>query len=1106
MEKENLRRILSETYQPAFWRTVLTDVFGARDLLQQPRKIALPANELASAAVELGSFETSDERLVGLYQIDLKDNVRIGQNRVGLRSLLRNIYKYDVDAALVVFVQNDKWRLSLISEIRVLDAEGHATEQKTEPKRFTYLLGIGETVRTAVERLDLYRTSDSQLASLIEAFSVEKLNKDFFRDYKVVFENIVTEVNRSIAGGEEARLFSQSLLNRLMFLYFIQKKGWMKFEGKENYLRTVFDRAIANGENFYRDRLYWIFFYGLSNQAESIEIQTNDFLEDRRGNVPYLNGGLFEMEKDGNDEKDKVSISNERFEDVLRLFENYNFTIDESTPFEVQVAVDPEMLGKVFEELVTGRHESGSYYTPRTVVSFMCREALKHALTECDTPEAIAKLVDESDGKSVNNPEQILERLRKLRACDPACGSGAYLLGMLQELLHVREALFAAEKIAPDAQYNWKREIIENSIYGVDMDRFATQIASLRLWLSLAIESDEPKSLPNLKYKIGCGDSLLAPIETVGQGNLHRRALIEQFRARKQEYTDAADHLTKREKDNEIERLRIEIARTLHHLPEPPSDNRITFAEREIERLGELVRARTLALKKDAAEQYKKEQNSLIAQVAEWKAISEVDHYDTGDIFDWSVEFAEVFEDGGFDVVLANPPYVRQEEIDKDIKKKLLTLYSEAMTGKSDLFVAFYARGLQLLKDGGTHVFVCSNSWLDVGYGGKLQGYLLNNSHVAAIYDSAIERQFASADINTIISFIHKQEPDDDDITRFVSLRAPFNEAILDDTKCRVVTKMCSEIWESGSNENNRYEGDKWGGKYLRAPDIYFTIFEKGKDKLKKLGNIAQVKYGQKTGSNEFFLLNRSEQELWNIEEDFLRSFVKSSRECRSMRISQDQIGLKVFSCSLGKEELAGTNALEYIEYGENDNEWIDPNDGVAKPPYLNSSCAVRRIWYDTGIQRPPDFIWFKGFNERFLVVSNEDGAAVGDRLYAVSLNDEYAAYKSEALICLNSTMSQLFTELHGRVNLGEGALDIMTYEVASIPVLLPNLISVVEMPITEREILPVSQEVIQPDRRELDNIIFDALGLTSGERDAVYEAVIDLVSKRLQRAQSITA
>ncbi|MBX3295014.1 MAG: hypothetical protein KF762_04830 [Acidobacteria bacterium] len=565
MTKEQLKEILSTPYDQNAWQGVLREVFGVENLLRVPNSISdrftAADRELARQALELGSFETSDGRLVGLYQVDLTDKPRIWQNRVGLRQLLRSVYKYDVDAALVVFIPPDspKWRLSLISEIRVLE-NGEWVNFKTGSKRYTYLLGTGETVRTAAEQIFSVAGEPFDLDVLINTFSVEKVNKDFFREYKRVFDGFTAEVRDQFALEEDAKLFVQRLLNRLMFLYFIQKKGWMKFRGSENYLRSIFDTAIEKKENFYRDRLYYVFFYGLSNHAEAKEIHNHKRLESLRGDVPYLNGGLFEPEKDGTDEKGKIAISNERFGELLELFESFNFTVDESTPFEVQVAVDPEMLGKVFEELVTGRHESGSYYTPRTVVSFMCREALKHALAGCDTPEAIAKLVDESDGKDVKNPQDILNRLRSIRACDPACGSGAYLLGMLQEMLHIREALFAAAAIAKDAQYEWKREIIENSIYGVDMDRFATQIASLRLWLSLAIESDEPKPLPNLKYKIGCGDSLLAPLESELQPDLHRRALIEQFRARKREYTEADNHIQKYKVRSEIERLRIEIA------------------------------------------------------------------------------------------------------------------------------------------------------------------------------------------------------------------------------------------------------------------------------------------------------------------------------------------------------------------------------------------------------------------------------------------------------------------------------------------------------------------------------------------------------------------
>ncbi|MCC6824531.1 MAG: N-6 DNA methylase [Acidobacteria bacterium] len=1046
MDKETLKQILSTRYDHASWQSVLTDVFGVREILKHPRRISLPANDIAVSAVELGSFNTSDKRTVGLYQVDLTEKPRIWQNRVGLRGLLRNVYKHDVDAALVVFVQKDKWRLSLISEIRTLDPDtGKVVEKKTEPKRYTYLLGEGETVRTTVDRLDEFSRSGRDLKELIDAFSVEPLNKAFFHEYNNAFNLLLDEIKGQVAGYENARLFTQRLLNRLMFLYFIQKKGWMKFGDSEKYLHAIFNEAVRRGENFYRDRLYYVFFYGLSNHAESKEIHNQKELEEIRGRVPYLNGGLFEPEKDGSDEKGKIAISNEPFSEILELFERYNFTIDESTPFDVQVAVDPEMLGKVFEELVTGRHASGSYYTPRTVVSFMCREALKHALAECDASDAITKLVDENDGTQVQKPDAVLERLRGLKVCDPACGSGAYLLGMLQELLHVREALFAAEKVDPEAQYKWKREIIENNIYGVDIDRFATQIAALRLWLSLAIESEEPHPLPNLKYKIGCGDSLLAPLETDLQPDLHRRALIEQFRARKHEYTDADDHLKKSELDREIERLRVEIAQMFNHLPEPPSETKLTMARLGIEDWKKKIANAMNRGDKYNAEKHQKSHDSLLADIAKAEADQTVAHYDSGDIFDWSVEFAEVFEDGGFDVVLANPPYVRQEEIKPpDYKQKLLSLYAEAMTGKSDLYVAFYTRALQLLRDGGTHVFVCSNSWLDVGYGAKLQKYLLDNSHIAAIYDSAVERQFSSAAINTIISFIHKQRPDDTDQARFVSLKAPFLEALADEGKRRVLIKTRAELIESGSNETRRYEGDKWGGKYLRAPDIFVYLQDRFRNRLTRLTefcNVAGYIHDNNTGDR------------------FPRvRFLKSVKKTNTIAIN------------------SGSNGV--IDYGVK----VDGNSRLVAP-----------------------ILFPRTFGSRHIVVWNTDGV-FGKEFYKIIPRDQNLVVSIVAQ--LNSTLGILQREVIGLVNLGDGAIKFSGDDVGMFLIMdgiATDAIKCTFANLAGREQLDLPDELGEPDRRELDSIIFDALGLTTGERDAVYEAVIDLVSKRLQRAQTIT-
>src|SRR4051794_25061619 len=195
------------------------------------------------------------------------------------------------------------------------------------------------------------------------------------------------------------------------------------------------------------------------------------------GHVPFLNGGLFD-EKDI-DKRGGVVVPDEAIGLILnQLFRRFNFTIAESTPYDVEVAVDPEMLGKVFEELVTGRHESGSYYTPRPVVAFMCRESLKHYLAQVVPEEAaVARFVDDNDPAAIPDAEAVLDALKRVKVCDPACGSGAYLLGMMHELLRLRQALFATRGLDAATIYQRKLEIILNNLYGVDLDLFAVNIA-----------------------------------------------------------------------------------------------------------------------------------------------------------------------------------------------------------------------------------------------------------------------------------------------------------------------------------------------------------------------------------------------------------------------------------------------------------------------------------------------------------------------------------------------------------------------------------------------------------------------------------------------------
>ena len=380
----------------------------------------------------------------------------------------------------------------------------------------------GEHHRTVVQQLanmwdDYGRNGQSVHQAIVSAFSVEPVTELFFNEYRRIFGNAKNEIN-GFTDERELHLFTQTLFNRLMFVYFISRKGWLKLNGDTDYVNALWHAYLSDGSqsNFYITRLQPFFFSGLNN-PQAHDLSKNDpVLYALIGDVEFLNGGLFE--KGRLDRRENVIVPDEVIEPILTdLFDRFNFTVTESTPYDTEVAVDPEMLGKVFEELVNERHESGAYYTPRPVVSFMCREALKGFLAGADTGLSdvdISEFVDaqNTDGISVADARKVAAALERVTVVDPACGSGAYLLGMMQELVDLQTTLFNAGADSKSI-YDLKLEIIQRNLYGADIDDFAVNIAMLRLWLSLVIEyeGDKPEALPNLDFKIACGDSLLAP-------------------------------------------------------------------------------------------------------------------------------------------------------------------------------------------------------------------------------------------------------------------------------------------------------------------------------------------------------------------------------------------------------------------------------------------------------------------------------------------------------------------------------------------------------------------------------------------------------------------
>ena len=557
----------------------------------------------------------------------------------------------------------------------------------------TFGWGGGIPVRTACEfNLPYLAWPEDHKAfdGWATAFDVEKVTRKFYTEYKAVFESLEKSVTN--LAGEDRKMFTQSLMNRLMFLRFIERKHWLHFPASApagDYLRDLFAAGPYQGQSFYVGRLQSLFFDGLAIEGR----QESEAI----GKVPFLNGGLFEKSALDLQVSD---LPDSAFAPLLTpdgLFYRYNFTVQESTPLDIEVAVDPEMLGKVFEELVTGRHESGSYYTPRPVVSFMCREALKGYLSAAgaltggnlnpqktagegpggteEHDNAIAAFVDHHDTTAIDIPSarRISAALDDLKAVDPACGSGAYLLGLLHEMLELYKLLFS-DKLKNDDRslHELKLRIIEHNLYGVDVDEFATNIAMLRLWLSLSVDSIKPQPLPNLDFKIETGDSLTGP--------------------NPREFSDLRLH---------------EPARQLAIIK------------------GKYMRARG---------EEKKSLRRLIDN--EQRGIAfELRSLCPGAI-DWRVQFCEVFfsERGGFDVVLANPPYIRQELIKKS-KPALKKVYKDHFSGTADLYVFFYLRALQLLARGGMLVFISSNKWFRAGYGLKLRSLIARTTSVRTIVD-----------------------------------------------------------------------------------------------------------------------------------------------------------------------------------------------------------------------------------------------------------------------------------------------------------------------------------------------------------------------------------
>lgn len=866
--------------------------------------------EYVSRFERLGTYTSPESEKLDVLIVHLTNESKLERARTAIRNFVADHLKQrdNKDAALVAFVSptEQQWRFSYVKmEYATVQKESGkiGVESRLTPaRRFSYIVGEGESCHTAQTRfLDLLQDTENNptLARIEDAFSVEAVTKEFFTQYRKLFENINAALEKLAAKDSIIRSefqkkhvstvdFAKKLMGQVVFLYFLQKKGWLGVEkgqdwgtGPHDFLRRLSLGNYGAYDNFFNDILEPLFYNVLATDRGH-EAWCNRF----RCRIPFLNGGLFEPLGDYDWKKTEIILPNtlltnsEFVEEgitgtgVLDVFDRYNFTVNEAEPLEKEVAIDPEMLGKVFENLIEDNRRKGlgSYYTPREIVHYMCQESLINYLdaglntaeesivparptqtTLLGEPEqeqtgltttVRREIVPASDietfvhlgdqishyeavetrysikmPKSIEEHARLIdEKLADITVCDPAVGSGAFPVGMMTEIVRARSTLTPYFNDVHDrTPYHFKRHVIQDCLYGVDIDPGAVEITKLRLWLSLVVDEEDVKQikpLPNLDYKVVTGNSLLGfPFKSKG---------LEAIENLKRKLFEELDHDKK-------EKLKKQI---------------------------QLVLDECLAGSK----------RSLGYQVD----------------FDFEIYFSEVFHrKSGFDVVIANPPYVRQEKI-KELKPALKAAGYECFTGTADLLVYFYERGVKLLRSGGALALITSNRYYRAGYGEALRGFLPRELTLHRLIDFGDAPVFEAIAYASILTGTRNPPPKD-----AVALGYTWEQEQSFERITQIVAERGQKIAQS------ELKPDGWR---LESRAV-LRLLEKLRTAGKPLGEYVNGRfyYGIKTGLNEAFVVDRATRDRLIREHkssaEILKPFLRG-RDVKRWRVEPQNLWL----------------------------------------------------------------------------------------------------------------------------------------------------------------------------------------------------------------------
>jgi len=881
MNKQKLEQLIQQ-YKGEYLADFLYEA-GFEESKRQLDEV-LPHDDIFSECLQLGELRTSDNQKVMVVETKVINDLSERSSRKKQFDIGKKLLQNSPAYAAGLFVFHDthgNFRLSLVHP----KFEGTRRTYNSF-KRYTFYVSPSHSNKTFINQLT--SASFDTLDSIKQAFSVAKVTSDFFKEYKRLFEQIVEHIKRdehfpkfAEESGITVNDVAKKLLGQIVFLYFLQRKGWLGApkgehvsKGNQNFLRNLFSKAKAEKAaspdtqmNFFNDYLEYLFYDALNKPIT--DSATSCYRQRFDCQIPFLNGGLFEPIPEYKWKERFLQIPDDIFSNkdnsgVLDIFDSYNFTIDENSTDDQEVSVDPEMLGKVFENLLEEnlRKGTGSYYTPREIVQYMVAESLKQYLIEKThiTPQKVTIALEEYHNDCEITPEEaeaIDKALREIKVVDPACGSGAFLVALLQEIAHIRRYCQQCYETTPQTYYQIKKEIIRDSVYGVDLDPGAVDIARLRFWLSMVVDHetgiDDIEPLPNLDYKLMQGNSLL---EDMYVGDIKIKLNFDSGKR--------VDRRTKQGKlidDGEIEvetqtlgfseetgeRIADKLVRYHHEYFAEKDPAKKSQLKKMIDGLeSELIVAGhddaltnlRSQLKNSQKEAEKKKLKERIEGVEESK--SKWLKFKIRPYFPWKLHFSEVFERGGFDIVIGNPPYFNIETLGASsveanaIKQNYPSIWQD----KSDILFYFFGKAIDISN--GSVSFIVSNAFLFSDKASKLRNHMLEETAIKKIVNFEKLQVFKEASITTAIVFLNKKTQTDT-LTQAANLRY---EAIDD--------SQLSDLLKSNTDYSNiKFEKDE---VFAIVNDEIRSLNKKIDSLGEPLNKLYKVGSGMQTGANKVFV------------------------------------------------------------------------------------------------------------------------------------------------------------------------------------------------------------------------------------------------------------